>query len=221
MISRTSILALALFSAVGCSEEHDDFLRHLRRAQEGDPYAQQTVAAMYAKGEGVWKNCSQTIHWLELSAAQELDTAQAMLGQALCSGYCSTDRQREGISWLAKAANQGNPYIQAETGIAYATGACGDETSDLVQAYTWLTLAGYDKALRARDSLAASMDEDQVATAEALISSWEPATGLNDEALQVRDRVLSGTDNSPRMPDLIAIDGDLDVLIETEGVGGK
>jgi len=220
MTYRAPILILTLFSVTGCGEDRVEFQRHLRLAQQGDPYAQQTVAFMYATGEGVRVDCSEALYWLESSAAQGLDATQAQLGQVLCSGYCSTNRKSEGLKWLSKAADQGNPYVQAEIGIAFATGACG-EPPDLTQAYKWLTLAGFQKALRARDSLAEGMRKNEVTTAEAMASSWTPAQGINDEAMRIREQVLSGNDPFPPMPDLVAIDRDLEALIRKDGSRSK
>jgi TPR repeat protein len=217
MNSRVPILMLMLLSAIGCGEDRVEFKRHLRLAQQGDPYAQQTVAFMYATGEGVRMDCSKALQWLESSASQGLDATQAQLGQVLCTGYCSTNRKSEGLKWLTKAADQGNPYVQAETGIAYATGACG-EPPNLTQAYKWLTLAGFEKALRARDSLAEGMSNDEVVAAEAMVSSWTPAQGINDETMRIREQVLSGDEPFPPVPDLAAIDQDLDALARKDGL---
>ena len=79
------------------------------------------------------------------------------------------------------AADQGYAKAQASLGKRYALGEGVDK--DLVQALFWMSLAadqGLERAVVARDDMAANMTAEQVADADALlIDSVIPAAGGN------------------------------------------
>lgn len=113
-------------------------------AQHGDGEAQFYLGAMYTKGWGVPQDDTAAAQWCRRAATQGLAEAQFNLG------------------WM---------YVRGE-GVP----------QDLVQAYRWFELAAtrlpsgesHDKAVRARDTVAAQLTPAQLAQAQALVSQWHP-----------------------------------------------
>ena len=82
--------------------------------------------------------------------------------------------------WLfRKAADQGYALAQANLALLYMIGQ--GVPGDYVQAYKWISLAARalegsdrDKAIKARDDVAARMTPAQIAEAQNLASEWKP-----------------------------------------------
>ena len=113
-------------------------------AEHGHAEAQFYLGAMYSKGWGVPQDDTAAAQWYRRAATQGLAEAQFNLG------------------WMS-IRGVGVPQ-------------------DLVQAYRWLDLAAtrfpsgasHDKAVHARDTVAAQLTPAQLAQAQALVSQWHP-----------------------------------------------
>jgi len=113
-------------------------------AQQGGAEAQFYLGVMYTKGWGIPQDATTAAHWYQQAATQGLAEAQLNLGGMYSRG-------------------EGVPH-------------------DLVQAYRWLALAAthfpsgasQEKAVHARDAVAAQLTPAQLAQAHALISQWRP-----------------------------------------------
>jgi TPR repeat protein len=114
-----------------------------KRAAQGDAEAQNNLGVMYRKGQGVPQDYA------------------------------------EAAKWYRQPAAQGDAKAQLNLGIMYAKGR--GVAHDDVQAYTWFDLAAanvttkphHDKAVKARDTLAARMTPAQIAEAPKLAREWK------------------------------------------------
>lgn len=77
-------------------------------AEQGQPDAQVFVGLAYANGWGTEKDITKSIYWYRMAAENNNSTGQFLLGLF----YLDSDNQSEslqGIRWLQKAANNGDP----------------------------------------------------------------------------------------------------------------
>ena len=100
---------------------------------------------------------------------------------AMCStGWGVTQDDTAAAQWYRRAATQGLAEAQFNLGWMSIRGV--GVPQDLVQAYRWLDLAAtrfpsgesHDKAVHARDTVAAQLTPAQLAQAQALVSQWHP-----------------------------------------------
>ena len=113
------------------------------RAVQGDAVAQNALGGMYEDGNGVPQNYAQALKWYRLAATQGYAVAQLNLGYMY---------------------QKGNGVLQ-----------------DYVQAHKWFDLAAAtfptpserDRAVQARDGVAAKMTPAQVAEAQKLAREWQ------------------------------------------------
>ena len=87
----------------------------------------------------------------------------------------------EAARWLHLAADQGNARAQLDLGVLLAAGT--GVPADAVTAQVWLALAASrlagddrDRAVEARDAVAAGMTAAQRAEAERRARAWKPVT---------------------------------------------
>lgn len=76
-------------------------------AQKGDAAAQNTLASMYEKGQGMNKNMKLAIKWYETAALQGNATAQLNMGRLYASGNGLPQDTQRATYWLNLAAAQG------------------------------------------------------------------------------------------------------------------
>jgi hypothetical protein len=86
------------------------------------------------------------------------------------------------FKWYRRAAEQGHALAQFNLGVTYAKGQ--GVPQDYVQAHKWINLAASrfpasknedrDKAVTARDVVAAKMTQAQIAEAQMLAREWVP-----------------------------------------------
>jgi len=94
-----------------------------------------------------------------------------------------SDNNPNRLSYLCRAADQGNPYAQLEVGKHFAEGRNGVQ-QDIKSAYVWYSLAvkfvpGYvSPTLQSRDKilleLAQEMTPDQIGRGEQMLKDWKP-----------------------------------------------
>ena len=130
-----------------------------RAAEQGDADAQNNLAGMYARGNGVRPNGPEAMRWWTLAADQGHPVAQSNLGFMYGEGL--------GLS-------------EGGSGTVRRYGA-----QDYVRAYMWLSLAAShatgavrDGALLGRDRAARRMSAAQLAEARRLTGEWRRARQL-------------------------------------------
>jgi uncharacterized protein len=129
-------------------------------AARGDSRAQQDIARMYMRGEGVPKDPAEALKWLNLSKEQEdalaaynhgdYETAlkvirpraekgqvlaEYILGLMYANGQGVAESYPEAMKWLQKAGEQGEAKAQFSVGVIYSKGL-GMPKND-AEAFKW------------------------------------------------------------------------------------
>jgi TPR repeat protein len=130
---------------------------------------------------------AEEVKWLRKGAERGNASFQRQLGTMYVHGQGIPQDYAEAVRWFRKAANQDNAMAQFNLGIAYATG--DGLPKDNVQAHMWFNLAAShpywtrdpslekkrrEKAVAARDEVAAKMTSAQIAEAQRLAREWKP-----------------------------------------------
>ena len=82
------ILGVAIYSQ-GLVKSYQEYLKAetmFRRAQNGDPRAQNRLGQWYLKGEGVPRNDHEAIKWFRMAANQKFSKSQYNLGKMYYEG---------------------------------------------------------------------------------------------------------------------------------------
>lgn len=131
---------------------------------------------------------AQEVKWLRKGAERGDASFQSQLGTMYVHGRGIPQDYAEAVKWFRKAADQDNAMAQFDLGIAYAKGD-GMPKDDLVQAHMWFNLAAShpywtrdpslekkrrEKAVAARDEVAAKMTSAQINEAQRLAREWKP-----------------------------------------------
>ncbi len=138
----------------------------LELARAADGSKDYRVALRHLNGDGVQKNATEGVAWLERSAQQGYANAQYDLGVALRDGVGASADDQRALTWLRLAAEAGDPRAQFEVGRMYVAGKGGP--ADVVRGFAWLSLAsaqGMVGAADARDAAMALMSPDAVSNA--------------------------------------------------------
>ncbi len=123
-----AVITLALLVLTGCQpsfkpdlkagwheflkKDYATGLMHFRPlAEQGDPWAQSSLAGAYKYGKGVTQDGKEAARWYRKAAEQGHAPAQHQLGMmyrdAVIAGGVTRD-YKEALHWLRKAAGQGN-----------------------------------------------------------------------------------------------------------------
>ena len=95
------------------------FYWYLKSAKQGDAEAQDSIARMYAFGEGVTKSSAEALKWYFKSAEQGNPSAQCSLAEMFRTGNCVTQDWIEAKKWYRKAGDQGYDLAQNERWAGY------------------------------------------------------------------------------------------------------
>jgi TPR repeat protein len=154
-----------------------------KKAQTGDPLAQNLMGLAHKYGTFVRQDHGLSVEWFRKAAEQGFADAQFNLGRIYGpadglyrKGRAAPEDYAQAVKWLRRAAEQG--YAPAQTKVAelYASGGHGLER-DYVQAYVWMSLAaekGNEPALKQLALYASHMNEAQIAEAKQLGKSRKP-----------------------------------------------
>jgi TPR repeat protein len=176
------IVVMLLFASAAplWGDDHAASVSSLRnRAAQGEASAQLGLGLMYRKGEGVSQDYVQALKWFKLAAAQGEAESQFSLGLMYRKGEGVSQDDTEALKWYRLAAAQGHARAQGNLGAMYADGE--GIPQDYVQAHKWFNLAAAtstgkedrDKAVKARDLVAARMTPAQIAEAQKLAREWK------------------------------------------------
>lgn len=122
---------LAMMTLEGRGVERDlvGGARMMRQAAEaGDPTAQYTLGILYAEGAGVRQDTAESYRWFERAARRGNVEAQIEFALGLMTGDAGepdmTEQRRieDGIFWLRRAAESGNPVAHNRLAHAYTQG---------------------------------------------------------------------------------------------------
>lgn len=76
-------------------------------AREGDPFAQNELAYLYAAGKGTQRNDAKAFSWYQKAASHGLASAEFNLGLMYLHGIGTTPDQALGMEWIKKSAAHG------------------------------------------------------------------------------------------------------------------
>ena len=103
--------------------DHATALAELRPlAEQGNAVAQNLLATMYTRGQGVARDLVEAARWYRKAADQGQVYAQYSLGLAHAEGDGVARDAVEAARWLLKAARGGNANAQFEIGRRYEEG---------------------------------------------------------------------------------------------------
>ncbi|MCQ2343515.1 MAG: sel1 repeat family protein [Paludibacteraceae bacterium] len=122
------------------SGNKQEALRLCRKSADlGFAPAQFNMAIFYYNGDGVQKDLTKTVEWLEKSAPQGFLQAQKQLAICYAQGIGTAKDAKKAAFWYEKAAQQGDADAQYKIGTAYYRG--NGVIPDYEQAVKW-----YEKA---------------------------------------------------------------------------
>ncbi len=156
-----------------------------KAAARGSVAAQFWLGRLFEVGDGVGQDPHKAAEWYRRAAmlGGHRD-AEFKLGELYYSGRGVPHDYGKALDWYQRAARRGHPVAQHLLGIMNEQS--GGATGDLVQAYTWFTLAmaerdtvlaynpQYDPVL-ARERLIPQMNENQIKRAEAAAEAFTPS----------------------------------------------
>jgi len=155
----------------------------LKSADQGFAGAQFIIGQMYASGTGVDQDYAEAVRWYRKAADQGYAEAQTNLGNMYSDGNGVTQDYAKAVQLYRKAADQGEAVGQFNLALSYSKALLkdGKGTTDLVQAYKWMTLAAsaatgseQQRNARYRDFIAGRLTPVQLARAKQLVTAWKP-----------------------------------------------
>ena len=181
----------------GVPQDYAEAMRWYRKAaDQGNVRGQVNVGAMYRNGQGVPQDYAEAMRWYRKAADQGDAASEYSLGLMYNKGYGVRRDYAEAVAWYRKAAGPGYALVQFNLGAMYNSGQ--GVLQDYVQAHRWLDLAAArfpasqmedrEKAVRARNPVAAKMTPAQVAEAQRLAQPSRSTRCLVDALLSPRRR---------------------------------
>ena len=132
------------------------------------------------------KNCDdkegieEKARWFRLAADQGHAIAQYELGVMCATSRGVSQSDTEAVRWWHLSADQGNARAQVNLGVAYNNGLGVQQNN--VTAYMWFNLSASrgdrdarERAVKARDRVAAILTPDQLAEGQRLAAEWDAA----------------------------------------------
>ncbi|MBL8075073.1 MAG: sel1 repeat family protein [Nitrospira sp.] len=148
----------------------------LKRAQGGEPDAQNQLGIHYSEGQGLSQNYQEAKYWFKKAADQGHAGAQVNLGTLYSLGQGAPFSDPMALFWFQKAAEQRNALAFAKLGMMYERGR--GVPQNLVEAHMWYNLSaayGEKRAAESRNALAKHMTAEQIAEADARAKKWAPS----------------------------------------------
>jgi uncharacterized protein len=157
-----------------------------RAAQAGNTFAQIGLADSYFEGRGVEQDHGAAAYWYKRAAEQGVPIAWLRPAFMYEHGLGIEQEDFIALRWYRRAAEYGFLGAMLNLGDRYAEGRTVPQ--DHVQAHKWFNLAGSgaaaseealrDRAIRAREGVAAAMTPEQIAEAQRLAREWESSTWM-------------------------------------------
>ena len=147
----------------------------LKRAEAGNPNAQNQLGMLYSEGRGLPQNYLEAKDWFKKAADQGHAAAQVNLGTLYSLGQGAPYSDHMALFWFQRAAEQRNALAFAKLGMMYERGRGVPQS--LVDAHMWYNLSvayGETRAAEARNAVATRMTAPQIAEAEERARQWNP-----------------------------------------------
>jgi uncharacterized protein len=169
-------------NGLNVSQDHREAVRWWQRAaQAGFAPAQLDLADSYFEGRGVEQDHGAAAYWYKRAAEQGAPLAWLRLAFMYEHGLGIEQDDFIALRWYRRAAELGFLSAMLNLGDRYAEGRTVPQ--DYVQAHKWINLAGFgadaseealrDRAIRAREHVAAAMTPEQIAEAQRLAREWQ------------------------------------------------
>ena len=149
------------------------------------------LGSQYQNGINFEKNLKLAAEWYQKAALLGHKKAHVCLALILMKEQST---QEEAITWLTKAANQGDAEGQASLGILYALGK-GVET-DLINAHKWITLAadqGNEQAIKALQKLSDKLSEKEKTSSLELVKKWKGENNADSKKAASKEKSKEAT----------------------------
>jgi uncharacterized protein len=164
---------------------HSEAVRWWQRAaRAGNAWAERSLGDSYFAGRGVEQDLQAAAYWYKRAAEQGVPIAWQHLALMYERGLGIEQDDFIAIRWYRRAAEYGFLTAMLNLGDRYAEGRTVPQ--DYVQAHKWFNLAGSgaaaseealrDRAIRARERVAAAMTAEQIAEAQRLAREWGSST---------------------------------------------
>ena len=168
------------FKGIGTEKNSKEAFKWLYKAAvngESTPQSQKILGQAFLLGNVVPQNYTKSIQWYERASESGDHDAQNELAFLYYVGRGVEQNFTASYKWFEKAAIGGLAVAQYNVGIMWYTGN-GVEKPDMIQAYTWLSLAA---ANGHQDASAASKYIETVLDASELKQGQQQATLLYDQ----------------------------------------
>lgn len=154
-------------------------------ADKGNALAQNNLAMMYQKGQGVKQNYALAIKYYNLAAEQGVGRAQYNLAKIYEEGLSVKQNYFLAYKYYKSASEQGNVFAQNNMALLYLRGQGVEQNYEL--AYMWFNLAsalGYQPSVDNEALTAEELSESQIENAQKLskqcfASSFKDCAELN------------------------------------------
>ncbi len=157
-----------------------------RAADQGLAPAQFRLGGLYEKGIGVKKDLTKARDFYTAAADRGNGKAMHNLAVLYAEGISGPADYKTAAQWFRKAADRGITDSQYNLAILYARGIGVEQ--NYAESYKWFTLAanhGDADAGKKRDEIAAHLDTQSLAAAQAAAQKWT-AAAQPDEAINVK-----------------------------------
>jgi len=124
----------------------------IQEAQQGNAQAQQALAKMYSKGEGVPQDFNEAAKWYKKAAEQGSAESQYYLAGAYEWGLGVPEDSNKAFKWYKKAAKQGWTPAQWNLGEMYSSGR--GVAQDYNEAAKWYEKAAQEASASTQTELA-------------------------------------------------------------------
>ena len=168
------------FQGIGTEKNQKEAFKWLYKAAlhgESTPQSQKLLGQAFLLGNVVPKNYTESVQWYQRAAESGDHDAQNELAFLYYVGRGVEQNFKTSFTWFEKAAEGGLAVAQYNVGIMWYTGN-GVEKQDLIQAYTWLSLAA---ANGHQDAAAASKYLETILSDSELKQAQHQATLLYDQ----------------------------------------
>ncbi len=166
------------------NEQAAHWLQHA--AEQGSAPAEFRLGGLYEKGIGVKKDLTKARDLYTAAADKGNGKAMHNLAVLYAEGISGPADYKTAAQWFRKAADRGITDSQYNLAILYARGIGVEQ--NYAESYKWFTLAanhGDADAGKKRDEIAAHLDTQSLAAAQAAAQKWT-AAAQPDEAINVK-----------------------------------
>ena len=117
-------LAMSYFLGNGVTKSAEQGIKWMKKSaiEANNALAQNSLGAMYDKGEDVPENNAEAVKWYRKAADQGFAVAQSNLGRTYLTGEGVPENHTEAVKWFRKAADQGFADAQISLGAMYYFG---------------------------------------------------------------------------------------------------